>query len=190
MNYKRLVASIFTIVMGIIGFSGPQHTAKADQEAVKFTITMDEYHFTVEGQQPNDPIQLKVNQPYAMTLKNTGKLSHEIWWGKDTQMQEGRLDGYSTGLFDGVSVTITGTQASGQDPFEINSNGLTEIALNPGQVLTVEFTLPDKAKGEWEIGCFQPMPKGTPEAKATAEGTAIPDVPHYAVGMKAKLIVS
>src|SRR5947209_12486146 len=109
-----------------------------------------------------------------MTIQNTGKFTHEIWWGQDPQMQEGRLDGYSKGLFNGVSVAITGIQAPGQDPFEVDANDLTEIALTPGQTLTVEFTLPDKAKGEWEIGCFQPMPKVTPEANATADGTPIP----------------
>ena len=188
MTKTRFFTIVTILLITAIGFAMPTQTLKVkadDNGAAKFTIVMNEYSFVVDGQKAGDPIQLKVNQLYDMTVQNVGKIPHEIWWGKNTQMQDGRLDGYSTNLFAGVDVAIFGTQAAGQDPFEIDAPGLTEIALTPGQTLTVEFTLPDTAKGAWEIGCFQPIPASTPEAPATAD----PVVPHYMAGMNAKLIV-
>ena len=80
MNSKRLMIGAFTLAFGLIvtGLTSPVHSAKADNEPVKITLNMDEYHFIVEGQQPNTPLELKAGQPYQMTIKNTGKLKHEI----------------------------------------------------------------------------------------------------------------
>ncbi len=162
------------------------HVAKAEGEAVKVVVNMDDFHFTVVGQDSTAPIELKAGQLYDMTIKNTGKYDHEIWWGKDAQMgDEGRLDGYAINLLEAVPVVIT--EAVGNDGAEINVPGLIEIKEAPGQEFTIEFTLPNSAAGKWEIGCFQPMPKAT--AAAPVSGTAVPDVPHYMVGMKLDLIV-
>ncbi len=185
------VALLIVVVLAVSSAASPRQIARADEVATKFTIVMDEYHFTVPGQQPNVPITLKTGTLYDMTIQNAGKFPHEIWWGKDPQMVEGegRLDGYKTNLLDKVPVAIIGVQADGTSSYEIDAPGLDEIEEAPGQSFTVEFTLPDSAKGNWEIGCFQPMPKPADAATANPAGTAIPDVPHYVVGMKADLIV-
>ena len=160
--------------------------ASAQDEAVKIVVNLDDFHFTVPGQDTTAPITLKAGQLYDMTITNVGKYDHEIWWGKTAQMgDEGRLDGYATNLLENVPLVIT--QAAGDDQAEINVSGLIEIKEAPGQSFTIEFTLPATAVGQWEIGCFQPMPKGT--AAAPVSGTAVPDVPHYMAGMKMDLIV-
>ncbi len=191
MAQKRiLIGSLFVVLVVTAALTlKTTHVVRADDAPAKITIDMEDFHFTVEGQQPSTPILLKVGQLYDMTIKNTGKYAHEIWWGRDPRMveDEGRLDGYKTNLLENVAVAITGTQPNSTDPFEIDINGLVEIEEAPGQQFTIEFKLPDSAKGQWEIGCFQPMPKATETAPAT--DTPAPDVPHYTVGMKLDLIV-
>lgn len=190
---KKAIAIVLLTVGALVATSAisPRQVVRADGTATKITIVMDEYNFTVPGQQPGAPITLNTGTLYDMTIQNAGKFPHEIWWGKDPQMveSEGRLDGYKTNLLDKVPVAIIGVQADGTSSYEIDAPGLDEIEEAPGQSFTVEFTLPDSAKGNWEIGCFQPMPKPANAATADPAATAIPDVPHYVVGMKAVIIV-
>src|SRR5436853_5345852 len=91
---------LFTFPIITLTVAMPNRSAKAEDTPTKLTITMDEYHFTVEGHDANAPITLKAGVLYDMTIKNTGKLPHEIWWGKDPLMveEEGRLDGFKTNL--------------------------------------------------------------------------------------------
>jgi hypothetical protein len=192
MSFRRgTFTLLFTLAIITLTVAMPNRSAKADDAATKITINMDEYHFTVEGHDPNAPIILKAGVLYDMTIKNTGKLSHEIWWGKDPLMvaEEGRLDGYKTNLLADVPVVIIDEQTAEPNGYEINVPGLTEIKEGPGQSFTIEFTLPDSLKGKWEVGCFQPMPKAANAATADASTTPVPDIPHYMVSMKADLIV-
>jgi len=188
---KGLSTVLFVFAVSTLIVVSKNRTAKADDTATKITINMDEYSFTVQGQDANKPITLKTGVLYDMTIKNTGKLSHEIWWGRDAQMndEEGRLDGYKTNLLTNVPLTIIDGQANTTDGFEINVPGLTEIKEAPGQSFTIEFTLPDSLKGKWEVGCFQPIPKPANAATADPGMTPMPDMPHYLVNMKADLIV-
>ncbi|MHB8629711.1 MAG: hypothetical protein ACYDBJ_25120 [Aggregatilineales bacterium] len=193
MYTKKVVAIglLMVVVLTVASAASPRQIVRADEAATKFTIVMDEYHFTVLGQPPDAPITLRTGTLYDMTIQNTGKFPHEIWWGKDPQMveAEGRLDGYKINLLDKVPVAIIGVQADGTSSYEIDAPGLDEIEEAPGQSFTIAFTLPDSAKGKWEIGCFQPMPKPADAATADSAATAIPDVPHYVVGMKADLLI-
>lgn len=198
---KRILISLFaTALIATLGVFGAKITARSAQEddkATKVTLLMNEYTFQVDGQKVGDPLTLTAGQLYNLTLKNTGVLVHEIWFGRDPMMQEGHLDGYSKGLFEGVDMAVTGEQGAQKQTFEIDSKALYEVALKPGQSVTLVFTLPDTAKGEWEMGCFQPMPMpasptpgGAAVATADPNATPIPIVTHYTVLMKAKLIVN
>lgn len=197
---KRILIGLSsTILIAAIAVFGAKITARsADDNATKATVLMNEYTFQVDGLKAGDPLTLTTGKLYNLTLKNTGTLIHEIWFGKNTKMQEGHIDGYSKGVFDGVDMAVTGEQGAQNQEFEIDSTALYEVALNPGQSVTLVFTLPDSAKGDWEMGCFKPMPMpGAPtaDAAATAVATAdpnatpVPVVTHYNVGMKLKLIV-
>src|SRR5258708_4132974 len=190
MAQKKIIIGMLLVSFSMLAVVTVTTTqvAHAEGEAVKVAVNMDDFHFTVVGQDSTAPIELKAGQLYDMTIKNTGKYDHEIWWGKDAQMgDEGRLDGYATNLLENVPLVITQATAGGDDGAEINVTGLEEIKEAPEQEFTIEFTLTDSAIGKWEIGCFQPMPKAT--AAAPVKGTAVPDVPHYMVGMKMDLVV-
>ncbi len=192
MSFRKVTSTLlFMLAIVTLTVAVPNRSAKADDAPTKITINMDEYHFTVEGHDANAPITLKVGVLYDMTIKNTGKFAHEIWWGKDPLMdpEEGRLDGYKTNLLTNVPIVIIDEQTAAPNDYEINVPGLTEIKEGPGQSFTIEFTLPDSLKGKWEVGCFQPMPKAVNAATVDPSATAVPDVPHSMVSMKADLIV-
>src|SRR5579859_1374839 len=137
MNRRKAlsVASLVAVVGATLTFASPNRTVRADAEPTKIVIDMNEYQFAVEGQDAGTAITLKTGTLYEMTIKNTGKLSHEIWWGKDPQMveDEGRLDGYKTNLFAGVPMAIIGGEADTPTGYEIDISGLTEIEEGPGQ---------------------------------------------------------
>ncbi len=88
----RIGALIAVVALAVL--FAPSTTARSmDEEAHKMTLNMNEYAFVVDGQQPGTPLTLKAGELTDLTLKNTGNLIHEIWWGKDAKIQEGRLDG-------------------------------------------------------------------------------------------------
>jgi len=194
MNIRKAVVNGLLVVVTVAALSvaSTNRTARADDAATKVVINMDEFHFTVEGQDAGAPITLKAGTLYDLTVTNTGKLPHEIWFGKDPQKAEDadRLDGYSTNLLANVPIAIIGGEPDTVTGYELDVTGLTEIEEGPGQSYTIEFTLPDSLKGNWEVGCFQPMPKAPAGATPDATAAQMPDVPHYMVGMKADLIVS
>src|SRR5258708_20437957 len=193
MNIRKALRSVLLVLVTATALIAvnPIRTVRADETATKVVIDMDEYHFTVEGKDAGDPINLKVGTLYDLTVKNTGKLPHEIWFGKDTKMAEdgSRLDGYQTNVLATVTVAIIGGEPDTVTGYEIDVTGLIEIAEGPRQSYTIEFTLPDSLKGNWELGCFQPMPKAPIGSTPDATAAQMPDVPHYMVGMKADLIV-
>ncbi|MEP7286820.1 MAG: hypothetical protein ABI947_13755 [Chloroflexota bacterium] len=189
---RTFISLCVAIVIAAIGVFSATITVRSEgEEATKITILMNEYTFQQEGQQEGLPITVIAGQLYSLTLKNTGKFVHEIWLGKDPIKQaDGHVDGYATGLFDGVEMTITGAQGAQNQEFEISTKGLTEVVLNPDQSITLAFTLPDSTKGKWEIGCFQPMPMPDgPTPTADPKMTPMPMVTHYFYGMKETLIV-
>src|SRR5215475_9499483 len=113
----------------------PSRVARADDSATQVVIDMDDFHFTIEGQTAGAPITLKAGTLYDLTVKNTGKYPHEIWFGKDPQMGEdvGRLDGYKTNLLANVPVAIKGGEPDTPTGYEIDVTGLVEIEEGLGQ---------------------------------------------------------
>jgi len=193
MNVQKALCSVLVVlfITAALFVVSPFRAARAADEATKVVIDMNEFHFIVEGGQPDAPITLKAGTLYDLTVKNTGQLPHEIWFGKDPKQGEDgdRLDGYQTNLLTNVPIAIIGGEPDTATGYEIDVSGLTEIEEGPGQSYTIEFTLPDSLKGNWEVGCFQPMPKAPIGSTPDATAAQMPDVPHYTVGMKADLTV-
>ncbi len=166
---------------------------------------MSEYAFQVDGQALGVPLTLKTGTLYNLTIKATGTMGHEIWFGKDLKKQEGRIDGYSTNLFTGVDMAVTLPASNAATPLEVDTTAFYEVYLNPTESVQLAFTLPASAVGTWELGCFQKLPTATPAtASATADSMAMtmqatapstttdaaaPPPSHYDVGMKLPLIV-
>src|SRR5689334_14506710 len=153
MNVRTALFSSLLVLVTIAALLviNPIRTVRASDDATKVIIDMDEFHFTVEGADAGAPITLKAGTLYDLTVKNTGKLPHEIWFGKDPQKAEDadRLDGYQTNLLANVPVAIIGGEPDTVTGYEIDVIGLTEIEEGPGQSYTIEFTLPDSLKGKW-----------------------------------------
>lgn len=102
-------------------------------------------------------------------IVNKGVLEHEIMFGREMEMEEGKAHGYHHSLFEDIPVDVF-VYPSGKK-IEVETEGtLEEIELEagaPGVWLRVKF--PAEAKGVWEIGCFVPG--------------------HYEAGMKAQFII-
>src|SRR5215468_5949500 len=142
---KALCVVLLIVVTAVALFVlTPRRIARADETATNVVLDMDEFHFTVEGQDAGAPVILKAGTLYDLTVKNTGKYPHEIWFGKDPQMGEdvGRLDGYKTNLLANVPVAIKGGEPDTPTGYEIDVTGLVEIEEGLGQSYTIEFTLP------------------------------------------------
>ncbi len=97
MNSRKVLFTALLIIVAALSVATSSRTVKADAAPTKVVLDMDEYHFTIEGQAAGAPLMFKTGILYALTVKNTGKLNHEIWFGKDPQMGEdsGRLESYT-----------------------------------------------------------------------------------------------
>lgn len=133
----------------------------------ELTILMGDFFFQVQGFVPNLPITLQVATPYKLTFKNVGNAVHRIKFGRGIDIEEGVPFDYVEQLFEDVNVRVRGATPAGN--FKIDMQRFSELEVDPGVELIVEFTLPQSKQGEWEIGCF-----------VTA---------HYEAGMFTKLIV-
>jgi len=181
------------------------HSSQAqDVKPTAVTITMNEYGFLIDAQAIGTPMTLKTGTAYILTIKNSGNMAHEIWFGRDTKIQNGRVDGYTTNLFTGVDMAVTIPTTTTANPLEMDTTAFYEVYLNPAEVVQLTFTLPTTAAGKWELGCFQPlptpnatadssamtMPAATAAATSAATAAAAVVIPsHYDVGMKLPLIV-
>src|SRR5258708_1198 len=150
MNSRKVLFTALLIIVAALSVATSSRTVKADAAPTKVVLDMDEYHFTIEGQAAGAPLMFKTGILYALTVKNTGKLNHEIWFGKDPQMGEdsGRLDGYKTNLLANVPVAIIGGEADTPTGYEIDVTGLIEIEEGPGQSYTIQFTFPHTLQGK------------------------------------------
>ena len=213
-NFKHAVRT--TIVLSTFGmtFIGAGY-AHADDKPTAVTINMTEYAFQIDSNPAGTALTLKSGVLYDLTIKNSGTMGHEIWFGRNTKLQDGRVDGYSDNLFTGVDMALFVQLTKADNPLEIDTTAFYEVYLNPMETVKLEFTLPSSAAGKWELGCFQLLPTAKPATGAdtsdnmamspvpgvtaaattaaiapTSAGTAAPQPSHYDVGMKLPVVVS
>lgn len=134
-----------------------------DAERIEVVIELHEYNFTVAGGEANAPIVFQAGQPYSVVFTNEGMMEHEVLIGRTVLVEDGVPDGYETNLLDAIEVDVVG------DDWEVGTSGFVEVELEPGESVTIHFTLPAELIGTWEIGCFIPG--------------------HYQAGMLAPVIV-
>ena len=118
-------------------------------------VRVGDFYFQVEGQEENAPIELDAVVPYLVTFVNEGSMLHRVKMGRGVLVEEGVPYAYHENLFSDVPMRVHGVDASGSS-FRIDTTFLTQLDLEPGASLTLAFTLPRDARGDWEIGCFIP----------------------------------
>ncbi len=132
----------------------------ATPEPVNLTIEMSEYAFSP------DHIELQVGQEVTFTIVNVGALEHEIMFGREVMMTDGRPSGYMIDMFENAHVEPqmmkeTGMEMEGEHQDEEDDHGEGEHAgfmvyLPAGDdEVTMTFTVTEEMIGEWEIGCFE-----------------------------------
>jgi uncharacterized cupredoxin-like copper-binding protein len=134
-----------------------------DAERLEVVIELREFSFTVAGGEANAPIVFQAGQPYSVVFSNVGMMEHEVLIGRTVKVEDGVPDGYETNLLDAIEVDVVG------DEWEVGTSGFVEVEIEPGEAVTIHFTLPAELVGTWEIGCFIPG--------------------HYQAGMLAPVIV-
>lgn len=134
-----------------------------------------------------DTIVLTAGQRVRMVIENKGQKNHEFMIGRTVTFNEaGEPDGFEEDFFSpiadqvdvqlgmGAMVVMNGQVMQGMDMGgmgEVHAQGWM-VMNNVGSGQTViEFTVPESAVGEWEMGCFQD--KGA----------------HYDDGMRGKVVV-
>lgn len=187
---KRLILisllGIFTLLAAACSGGGPQG-ARPDSSG-NLTILQEDSEGGNMKFSPNS-IVLTVGQRVRLVLENKGQKNHEFMIGRAVVYNPaGEPDGFKEDFFGpmadqvkaqtgmGAMLVMDGKVMQGMDMSGGNTAGMDHpgwmVMNNTGSGQTViEFTVPESAVGEWEMGCFQD--KGS----------------HYDDGMRGKVIV-
>ena len=138
-----------TKLMLLCAFALTVFSATADE----IKIGLNEMSFEIEGAKKGAPLVLRAGREYEITFENVGQVLHEVLIGRGHTGEGGEMN-YAEHLLEAVEVDVFGDSSKGF--FEIEANGIKEIELDPGMKLTIEVTIPESARGTWELGCFAP----------------------------------
>jgi plastocyanin len=167
---KFMFVFIFSVAALLLTACG----AKATPEPLEVTITMTEYAY--------DPaeLQFQVGQEVTLNLVNKGTLVHEIMFGRDMMLMDGKPSGYSVDMFETagiephVSIMDGGVVSDDDQHMEGGDHdhpGFMVSVPVGNDMYSMTFTVTKEMLGEWEYGCFE------------LEGV------HYTAGMVGKLTV-
>ncbi len=162
--------------------------SQAPPEPLELAIDMTEYTF-----EPGD-LDFQVGQEVTLNLTNSGTLEHEIMFGREIMMTDGRPNGYKVDMFEaaGVEPEVSMEMADeehteGYEHTEEEEHSEDEEHTEEDEhahsgfmvkvpvthdIYTMSFTVTEDMVGEWEIGCF------------------LLDGVHYDSGMVGKLTVN
>lgn len=165
---RLLVPALFAFALPALA-----QVHEEDGEPIVYTLVMNDYSFTVEGQEAGEGLTLEVGQLYRLVFRNDGLVLHEVLIGRNPSQEGDFMGDYAEHLLEDVLVDVYGVGEA--FTFEVVSPGFLEMELAHGQELAIQFTLTEDYIGEWEIGCFAPL---NPNAAADEHGPT-----HYDVGM-------
>lgn len=157
--------SVFSLLLAACG-------AQSTPEPLEMTIDMTEYAFA-----PAD-LEFQVGQEVTLNLVNKGALPHEIMFGRDVMMMDGRPNGYQVDMFEAANVEpeVTMMEAMGgeaehtegdehqeeehmegdeHEEEEHGHSGFMVLVPVGDDTYTMKFTVTEDMVGEWEIGCFE-----------------------------------
>jgi uncharacterized cupredoxin-like copper-binding protein len=166
--------------------------SQAPPEPLELTIDMTEYAF-----EPAD-LEFKVGQEVILHLTNSGALEHEIMFGRDVMMTDGRPSGYMVDMFESAGVEPEVTVEKGEEEHsegdehaegeehsegdehtedeheedEHAHSGFMVMVPASHDIYTMSFTVTEEMVGDWELGCF------------------LLDGVHYESGMVGSLVVN
>ncbi len=120
-------------------------------------------------------VRLHVGDTIRLTLRNDGKTAHEWLIGRGL-VKTAEEQGFQQDLLALLNPRLEGSQyaqeAVGRRPPGRSSGAVRAsrgLAIEPGGTVTLQFTVPASAKGEWSMACFLPG--------------------HYESGMRGTLII-
>ncbi len=164
-----LFGILLLLILAACGTGGGEATG------TEFTLQLSEYKFSP------GTIRVQAGQEIRVTLKNVGQKDHEWMVGRGMKEMEGAPAGFEEDFFHEVQVKAF---RDGQevDPESLMGEGMEMggmggedhgfmVRLSPGEEVTLVFTVPEEAAGEWTMGCFED------------------DGQHFEEGMKGKFIV-
>ena len=173
---------VLSLSLLAVAFVSADDNASAPNQ-IEYNISMKEYGFVVEGLNAGEPLTLQVGQPYTLHIKNEGTLAHEMLIGQDAivtnKANNWHLD-FAENLLGDVETDTSGVMNGAE--FTIATPGMGEFELQPGQELSLSFTLPEGKVGNWQIGCFVFSDPNATDAN--------PGVSHYDLGMKYPVVVT
>lgn len=170
MTFRKNLSSVVVVgaLVGVAAAASLFTARPASAASVhKVTLVMKEFKF-----EPST-IQLKVGEEVELTIRNVGQVSHDWMAGKGL-VNTTEEKGFHTDLLALLKPTETGRQyamervglASKADSIKRISGG---DEVEPGGQVTLRFTVPATAKGEWQMGCLM--------------------TGHYESGMKGTLLI-
>ena len=147
------IASLMTCLLATVGilFACLVGTPALAAGARKVTVTMKEFSF-----QPAK-IQLRVGEVVDLTLRNAGQVSHDWMAGSDiVNTQEEK--GFRKDLVALLNPTEGGRKFTPERPgVPSKADSIKRISrgfeIEPGGEVTLHFTVPASAKGEWQMAC-------------------------------------
>jgi uncharacterized cupredoxin-like copper-binding protein len=168
--YQPGIASLVTCLLSTVGilFACLVGTPALGASAHKVTVTMKEFSF-----QPAK-IQLKVGEVVDLTIRNAGQMGHDWMAGSDlvNTLEE---KGFGKDLLALLKPTETGRQYTpDQAGMASKLDAIKRISMGeqvePGGEVTLHFTVPASAKGEWQMACvltghYESGMKGTVEIR-------------------------
>lgn len=147
--------------------------SQAPPEPLELTIDMTEYAF-----EPAD-LEFQVGQEVTLHLTNSGALEHEIMFGREVMMTDGRPSGYMVDMFESAGeepeVTVEMVEeehtegeehteedehtegdehSEGDEHTEDEAHGFMVMVPASHDVYTMSFSVTEDMVGEWEVGCF------------------------------------
>lgn len=169
-TFRKSVSSLVVVgvLVGVAALASLLTARPASAAGVhKVTLVMKEFKF-----EPSK-IQLKAGEEVELTIRNEGQVSHD-WMAGSGLVNTTEEKGFRKDLVALLKPTETGRQyamervglASKADSIKRISGG---DEIEPGGQVTLRFTVPATAKGEWQMGCLM--------------------TGHYESGMKGTLVI-
>ena len=90
----------------------------------------------------------------TLNLSNSGKLQHEVMFGRETMKMENRPAGYMVDMFESAGVEPEVTQV-GESEHEGEMHTGVMVAMPVGGTAIMKFTVTEEMLGDWEMGCFE-----------------------------------
>lgn len=151
MKTTLILLNAFMFVL--VGCSGSDDSASGDAgvpDPVEITLDLTEFAYAPEV------LELQVGQIVTLIINDGGNLKHEIMFGRDVVMHDGKANGYETDMFEFAGVSPDGMMdMTGDDDEmdhdmenmgdeeEMHSGFMTTIDMGGGTI-TIVFTVTEE----------------------------------------------